>query len=286
MPSTLTQRRVFVDFVLISNHYSILGLPYLTDTASATKEQCSLNDHLSNMHCASHREELMDSLLSTEPITMHDIAANLESKESQRREDRQSEHSDDDEKSIEIVLSSHCKIYATSPTKQYGKLLMKSLSSSNAPLFVRDHGDAVDGDDGPRIYGAEQIESALARISTVQLNERRGLLPGGELDVICISSGLSIGSSNWIISGPAVTMAIVMGSCGATNRHPKSISLSPHFDVPGNVDVMLLDDLQSVELDDESPNDALQAIERKIVETVSNKGTLSHCFSLRAVTPR
>lgn len=213
LPQSLTQRTVSIDAVLLSNHHSVLGLPYLTRTA---QKECTFNENLDNLHRKSHREELLNMLLSTEPITMRDIASNLQSESEVQREDpsvRVSENeSNDNEDSqcIEIVLSSHCTIYATEPTKQYGKLLMKSLASSNGSLFVRDHGV---NEGRECLYDMDEVEQCITRISTVQYNERCPLIPGGELDVICISSGLYIGSSNWILCGSAMalSMAIVVG---------------------------------------------------------------------------
>eukprot|EP01083_Nonionella_stella_P108631 316115_1 len=224
------------------------------------------NQVLVDIVLISNHESILD------PITMTDIAMQHQLKPTHKTE--REEHKDNGSH-IKVAMAAHCKIYATAPTKQYGKLLMKSLASSNNEYFVLNPNKRVtDSDD--LLYDMDLIEECINSIITVQYNETLSVISGGELDVVCISSGLYIGSSNWILKGSAMDLSIgiVMGSCGATNRHPQSITLSPHFDIVGNIDLVLIDDLQSILLNDESANDSLQAMEKKIIETISNKGTV------------
>ena len=257
-PTILSKNKVFIDIVLISNHQSMLGLPYL----------------FKQNHDNHHDENQMESLLSTDPITFDDIINQADNDD----DDSKMEQKDDNDNydSIEIFMSHHCKIYATEATKHYGKLLMKSLSTWQNNKYFTLNGNECDIKHN--VYDDGFIDKCISSIISIEFNESVSIYgSSNEFKIICISSGLYIGSSNWIINGDgmqSISLGIVCGSCGATNRHPKSITLSPYFHQIGNIDVMLIDDLQSIQLNDESVSDSLVNIDKKIRETIANKGTI------------
>ena len=250
---------VFVDIVLISNHESILALPFLIDEC-----EHSLYDDFENMDNEQNMRNLLDSLLSTEPVSAKHI---LQSDADCNKKEKKSKKMGTD--SICIRMAPHCKIYATEPSKEFGKLMMESMACSNDEYFSA-NGCKSNG----KMYQMEQIKACIDRIICVEHNESFPVFCCNELEIICLSSGLFIGSSNWIIKGDAIdiSIALIMASCGATNRHSRSIALAQLI----RCDVVLIDDLQSTSLNDESANDLLQRMESKIKETISpqNRGTV------------
>ena len=87
-PKLLNQNKIFIDIILISNHQSIAGLPHLFQK----KRQNTKNNFL-------------ESLLSTNPITINDIQSDKTCLTKQRMKTI----------TIEIIvrnfMSGHCKIY-------------------------------------------------------------------------------------------------------------------------------------------------------------------------------
>lgn len=249
-PNLINKDKIFIDIILISNHQSIAGLPHLF----WKKDQKMKNN-------------LLDSLLSTDPITINDIMSDKDMFDSNNDHN----NSNNNNNKIEIFMSGHCEIYATEATKYYGKLLLKSLCVSCDDEYF-----TLNNIQKNKEEEEEYINKCINNIKKVEFNESLDIL-NNELSIICISSGLYIGSSNWIIKGNGlfdIKLGIVMGSCGATNRHPKSITLSPYFHQIDNIDIMLIDDLQSIQLNDESVSESLSNMDKKIHETITNKGTV------------
>ena len=86
------------------------------------------------------------------------------------------------------------------------------------------------------IYSREQMESSLAKISMVGFSEQKDIF--GLLTVSPISSGLCIGSGNWIISSGFEKVAYISGSSTLTT-HPRLIDTT----TPKNVDCLILTSL-------------------------------------------
>ncbi|XP_071440808.1 integrator complex subunit 9 [Hetaerina americana] len=124
-------------------------------------------------------------------------------------------------------------VYATEPTLQIGRLFMEELvkfvESSPQATSARHWKDLLhllslplSEADKPRswrqIYDTARVNASLARIQMVGYNEQLDVY--GALNVMPVSSGYCLGSSNWIIASEYEKIAYVSGSSTLTT-HPR-----------------------------------------------------------------
>uniref|UniRef100_A0A3B3DJD3 Integrator complex subunit 9 n=1 Tax=Oryzias melastigma TaxID=30732 RepID=A0A3B3DJD3_ORYME len=131
-------------------------------------------------------------------------------------------------------------VYATEPTLQIGRLLMEELvnfmervpkaqsatSWKNKDMQRMLPGplkDAVDVWTWKRCYGMQEVNSALSRVQLVGYSQKVELF--GAVQVSPLSSGYSLGSSNWIIQSHHEKVAYVSGSSLLTT-HPQPMDQS------------------------------------------------------------
>ncbi|XP_061741824.1 integrator complex subunit 9-like isoform X1 [Nerophis ophidion] len=126
-------------------------------------------------------------------------------------------------------------VYATEPTLQIGRLLMEELvnfmervpkaqsaaSWKNKEIQRMLPGplkDAVDVWTWKRCYGMQEVNSALSKVQLVGYSQKVELF--GAVQISPLSSGYSLGSSNWIIQSHHEKVSYVSGSSLLTT-HPQ-----------------------------------------------------------------
>uniref|UniRef100_A0A3P9GYZ9 Integrator complex subunit 9 n=1 Tax=Oryzias latipes TaxID=8090 RepID=A0A3P9GYZ9_ORYLA len=131
-------------------------------------------------------------------------------------------------------------VYATEPTLQIGRLLMEELvnfmervpkaqsatswkNKDMQRLLPGPLKDAVDVWTWKRCYGMQEVNSALSRVQLVGYSQKVELF--GAVQVSPLSSGYSLGSSNWIIQSHHEKVAYVSGSSLLTT-HPQPMDQS------------------------------------------------------------
>uniref|UniRef100_H2MMK0 Integrator complex subunit 9 n=1 Tax=Oryzias latipes TaxID=8090 RepID=H2MMK0_ORYLA len=131
-------------------------------------------------------------------------------------------------------------VYATEPTLQIGRLLMEELvnfmervpkaqsatswkNKDMQRLLPGPLKDAVDVWTWKRCYGIQEVNSALSRVQLVGYSQKVELF--GAVQVSPLSSGYSLGSSNWIIQSHHEKVAYVSGSSLLTT-HPQPMDQS------------------------------------------------------------
>uniref|UniRef100_A0A3P9K9J2 Integrator complex subunit 9 n=1 Tax=Oryzias latipes TaxID=8090 RepID=A0A3P9K9J2_ORYLA len=130
-------------------------------------------------------------------------------------------------------------VYATEPTLQIGRLLMEELvnfmervpkaqsatswkNKDTQRLLPGPLKDAVDVWTWKRCYGMQEVNSALSRVQLVGYSQKELF---GAVQVSPLSSGYSLGSSNWIIQSHHEKVAYVSGSSLLTT-HPQPMDQS------------------------------------------------------------
>ncbi|KAM7053730.1 LOW QUALITY PROTEIN: integrator complex subunit 9-like [Molossus nigricans] len=126
-------------------------------------------------------------------------------------------------------------VYATEPTVQMGRLLMKELvnfiervpKAQSASLWKNKDiqqllpsplKDAVEVSTWRRCYTMQEVNSALSKIQLLGYSQKIELL--GAVQVTPLSSGYALGSSNWIIQSHYEKVSYVSGSSLLTT-HPQ-----------------------------------------------------------------
>uniref|UniRef100_A0A674NH28 Integrator complex subunit 9 n=1 Tax=Takifugu rubripes TaxID=31033 RepID=A0A674NH28_TAKRU len=126
-------------------------------------------------------------------------------------------------------------VYATEPTLQIGRLLMEELvnfmervpKAQSATCWKNKEiqrmlpgslKDAVDVWTWKRCYSMQEVNSALSRVQLVGYSQKVELF--GAVQVSPLSSGYSLGSSNWIIQSHHEKVSYVSGSSLLTT-HPQ-----------------------------------------------------------------
>uniref|UniRef100_A0A674NXQ1 Integrator complex subunit 9 n=1 Tax=Takifugu rubripes TaxID=31033 RepID=A0A674NXQ1_TAKRU len=127
-------------------------------------------------------------------------------------------------------------VYATEPTLQIGRLLMEELvnfmervpKAQSATCWKNKEiqrmlpgslKDAVDVWTWKRCYSMQEVNSALSRVQLVGYSQKVELF--GAVQVSPLSSGYSLGSSNWIIQSHHEKVSYVSGSSLLTT-HPQA----------------------------------------------------------------
>uniref|UniRef100_A0A8C9YPH6 Integrator complex subunit 9 n=1 Tax=Sander lucioperca TaxID=283035 RepID=A0A8C9YPH6_SANLU len=131
-------------------------------------------------------------------------------------------------------------VYATEPTLQIGRLLMEELvkfmervpKAQSATCWKNKEiqrmlpgplKDAVDVWTWKRSYSMQEVNSALSKVQLVGYSQKVELF--GAVQVSPLSSGYSLGSSNWIIQSHHEKVAYVSGSSLLTT-HPQPMDQS------------------------------------------------------------
>lgn len=142
-------------------------------------------------------------------------------------------------------------IYATEPTLQFGRLLLeeiviyieqcpKSNFATQWKNFVHKCpyplNEAFKPKSWKQIYNKNNVNASLSRIQMVGYNEKIDVY--GALQVIPASSGLCLGSANWIISTEHEKIVYLSGSSTLTT-HPRPMD---HHALK-NADVLIMTDL-------------------------------------------
>ncbi|KTG45422.1 hypothetical protein cypCar_00027734 [Cyprinus carpio] len=118
-------------------------------------------------------------------------------------------------------------VYATEPTLQIGRLLPGPLK------------DAVDVWSWRKCYSVQEVNSALSKVQLVGYSQKVELF--GAVQVTPLSSGYSLGSSNWIIQSHYEKVSYVSGSSLLTT-HPQPMEQSSLK----NSDVLILTGLTQI----------------------------------------
>uniref|UniRef100_W5LH74 Integrator complex subunit 9 n=1 Tax=Astyanax mexicanus TaxID=7994 RepID=W5LH74_ASTMX len=133
-------------------------------------------------------------------------------------------------------------VYATEPTFQIGRLLMEELVTFMERV-PKAHGtsyiDAVDVWSWKRCYNMQEVNSALSKVQLVGYSQKVELF--GAVQVTPLSSGYSLGSSNWIIQSHYEKVSYVSGSSLLTT-HPQPMDQSSLK----NSDVLILTGLTQI----------------------------------------
>uniref|UniRef100_A0A8B9LEE4 Integrator complex subunit 9 n=1 Tax=Astyanax mexicanus TaxID=7994 RepID=A0A8B9LEE4_ASTMX len=133
-------------------------------------------------------------------------------------------------------------VYATEPTFQIGRLLMEELVTFMERV-PKAHGtsyiDAVDVWSWKRCYSMQEVNSALSKVQLVGYSQKVELF--GAVQVTPLSSGYSLGSSNWIIQSHYEKVSYVSGSSLLTT-HPQPMEQSSLK----NSDVLILTGLTQI----------------------------------------
>uniref|UniRef100_A0A3P9Q0R5 Integrator complex subunit 9 n=1 Tax=Poecilia reticulata TaxID=8081 RepID=A0A3P9Q0R5_POERE len=131
-------------------------------------------------------------------------------------------------------------VYATEPTLQIGRLLMEELvnfmervpKAQSATCWKNKEiqrmlpgplKDAVDVWTWKRCYSMQEVNSALSKVQLVGYSQKVELF--GAVQVSPLSSGYSLGSSNWIIQSHHEKVSYVSGSSLLTT-HPQPMDQS------------------------------------------------------------
>uniref|UniRef100_A0A3Q2Z7M5 Integrator complex subunit 9 n=1 Tax=Hippocampus comes TaxID=109280 RepID=A0A3Q2Z7M5_HIPCM len=132
-------------------------------------------------------------------------------------------------------------VYATEPTLQIGRLLMEELvkfmervpKAQSATSWKKKEiqrllpgplKDATDVWTWKRSYGMQEVNSALSKVQLVGYSQKVELF--GAVQISPLSSGYSLGSSNWIIQSHHEKVSYVSGSSLLTT-HPQVVSKRP-----------------------------------------------------------
>ncbi|RXN32236.1 integrator complex subunit 9 [Labeo rohita] len=147
-------------------------------------------------------------------------------------------------------------VYATEPTLQIGRLLMEELVTfmERVPkahaatcwknkeiqrLLPAPLKDAVDVWSWRKCYSMQEVNSALSKVQLVGYSQKVELF--GAVQVTPLSSGYSLGSSNWIIQSHYEKVSYVSGSSLLTT-HPQPMEQSSLK----NSDVLILTGLTQI----------------------------------------
>jgi len=143
-------------------------------------------------------------------------------------------------------------VLATEPTAHLGKLLIQEISdyissSSVSSAAEKSKSSHVSQEKGPgslllgpsrRPYTMEQAASACSKILSLNFAQSHNLMGGFVFTPY--SSGLCLGSANWLIASSTVKVAVLGGSAIANpKRHP----LPLQFSALSHVDVAIVGDL-------------------------------------------
>ncbi|XP_056621127.1 integrator complex subunit 9 [Triplophysa dalaica] len=147
-------------------------------------------------------------------------------------------------------------VYATEPTLQIGRLLMEELvafmervpkahtatcwkNKDIQKLLPAPLKDVVDVCSWRRCYSMQEVNSALSKVQLVGYSQKVELF--GAVQVSPLSSGYSLGSSNWIIQSHYEKVSYVSGSSLLTT-HPQPMDQSSLK----NSDVLILTGLTQI----------------------------------------
>jgi len=130
------------------------------------------------------------------------------------------------------------KIYATEPTKQFGRLVMEELVHFRSASVT--DGGVTSTDSKMRnslqrgLYTAHDVESCMQRVRSVSFQE--DVVISDRVQIRAVSSGYAIGSANWIIQTTGEKIAYMAASSSSSSRHPEPLDL----DSLRNVDVVIM----------------------------------------------
>ncbi|KAI8592701.1 beta-lactamase-like protein [Geranomyces variabilis] len=106
-------------------------------------------------------------------------------------------------------------VYATEPTVEFGRLLMEDLVHSYARHLEtgRVEHTVLFGTEVHPLYSMHDIETCISKIRRVHFSETIELdSHGDDITIVAVSSGLSLGSANWIVESPNGKVSYAAGS--------------------------------------------------------------------------
>ncbi|CAI9739197.1 Hypothetical predicted protein [Octopus vulgaris] len=173
-------------------------------------------------------------------------------------------------------------VYATDPTVQIGRQYMEELvtyverfSKSKVSAKWKSEDiiktlpppvcDAVHPSTWKKCYTFDDINSCLAHVQVIGFNEKLEFF--GALDAMATSSGVCLGSSNWVISSQYEKIVYIAGTSTLTT-HPKPMETGPLK----NADVLILSCLSQRPL--ANPDAMIGEFCLKAALTVKNGGNV------------
>ncbi|GMF30649.1 unnamed protein product [Phytophthora fragariaefolia] len=139
------------------------------------------------------------------------------------------------------VLGFKGQIYATQLTLDFGRVFLEELAAltqgEDSAVFAFE--GVADGMDSELpMYSMKEIEKCCKKVRCVEYSEVVPLAYGAQ--ITALSSGYSLGASNWLVEGPNDRLAYVAAASGDYNRHPKELDLMPLVEC----ETLLLTDLK------------------------------------------
>lgn len=84
-------------------------------------------------------------------------------------------------------------------------------------------------DDARAICSVQTVQECMGRIKTVSFGQKISLRAScaADLDVVAVSSGFCIGGCNWIVQSSTAKIVFVGSSSSSVNRHPMALDIPP-----------------------------------------------------------